>query len=86
MKNVLKKDWIKSTVKFTVDGKPVKFEIIHNLATQNYKLEGPLLDNWLARTETFDCEDLVKYINSKSHMTDCYAMTLETYENLVANQ
>lgn len=79
-----KKKWTKSTVKFKVGRKPIEFQVIHNLADQGYTIGGPLLDNWLARTKTYDDRSLVDYINSKTHMTGCFALTLEDYEKAIS--
>ena len=81
-----KAKWTKTSVRFLLDKKEIKFEIIHNLADQGYVVQGPLLDNWLARTKKWTAEDLVDYINSKKYMTGCMAFTIEQYENIKASQ
>lgn len=73
-------DWVRSSIRFKVGGREVKFKIIHNLKSQGYEME-TVLDNWFPRAKNFTDKELVGYINSKSHMTNCFAMTIEEYES-----
>ena len=75
-----KQIWKKATVAFKLNTDKVSFEIIHNLNQHNYSLD-VVVQHWIARTEKYTVQSLVDYINSKTHMTECFAMTVEMYEN-----
>lgn len=50
-------------VSFLVGKKPVKFTILTNVK-QDEMLA--VMENWIARTNTYSCKSLVNYINTKS--------------------
>lgn len=73
----------KSTCKFTVDGKIVKFEIISNLPEKKYEVLN-VLNAWLKVTVLYTDKDFCDYVNSRTHITECFALTIEQYENIRA--
>lgn len=74
-----KSDWVKSTVRFKLDGKSQHFEIISNITAKGYDLTTVVMV-WLKETQKYTDKDFADYVNSKSHITDCAAMTIEMYE------
>lgn len=72
----------KANIEFNVDGKPVKFSVIHNLpANFGLNIDGAV-DNWLARTEEYTAQSLVDYINSKN--TGYFCITEREYNKIMA--
>ena len=70
----------KTDVEFKVNGRPVKFVIIHNLQNKFGMSFDGALDNWLARTNKYTAKSLCKYIMSKDE--SFVAMTEKQFKRL----
>ncbi len=74
------KKLMKADVEFNVNGKPIKFSIVHNLAEVKGMSFNDAFDCWVHRTKSYKAKSLCKYIMSKDE--SFVAMTYESYLNL----
>ena len=69
--------FIKTDIEFKVDGKQIKFSVIHNLPEiQGLSIKDAIY-SWTARTKKFTANSFINYINSKN--TEHVAMTEKQY-------
>lgn len=73
------KQLIKSTCKFKLDNRPIEFEVVTNLKEKGYDLTNVLMA-WLKVTKLYTAEDFAEYVNARTHLTECFCLTLEQYE------
>jgi hypothetical protein len=73
-------DWFEAIVKFNINGRAVKFNVINNFPNEF----NSALDCWLARTKTFTVKSFCEYVMNKN--TEHIAMTKKTFDNLITNQ
>lgn len=60
-----------------------KFIICHNMPeTQGLSIEDAMV-SWLARTDEYTAQSFVDYIMSKYHMHGNFAMTKETWDEMM---
>jgi hypothetical protein len=72
-------EWFKANVKFKVNKKLVKFNIIHNMDNSDFMAA---LDSWQTRTEEFTDRSFCDYVLSKKHMVEHLAFTEFEYKEL----
>lgn len=80
-----RKGW--HTTEITLTGKDdksikkvVSLMIVHNIPLNgNIDTIEAAVDNWFARTDKYNDKSLIAYINSKSHMSNHYAMTVKEF-------
>lgn len=70
----------KAEVGFSVNGKPVRFTIIHNLPDTAGLSFDDALANWMVRTNKHTAKSLCDYINSKH--TGHVCMTEKQFQRL----
>ncbi len=73
-------NFIIADVKLEVNGKPVKFQVVHNLPELQGLCFGAAIDNWLVRTNKYTAKSLCKYIMGKESGYVC--MTMHQWKRL----
>lgn len=68
-------NWYKAEVNFLVNGRPVKFEVVHNIPDFMAALE-----NWIHRTNNYTAKSLCNYVNGKQ--TDHTYLTMKQFNKL----
>ena len=73
-------NFIIAAVKFEVNDKTVKFQVIHNLPEKQGLNFNAALENWLYRTDKYTAKSLCDYIMSKE--TGYVCMTVSQWKRL----
>jgi hypothetical protein len=71
---------MKGDAEFMVNGKKIKFSIIHDMPETKGLSFSDALTNWVYRTNEYTAESFVEYVNSKH--TGFVCMTEDEYNNL----